>query len=123
MSDDLRDVMKHLGERLTDPEVDDMLKEADRENKGRVHYQGSFPFFSFSWGFLVSFFLNLHTFLCFFLSFFLVICFISSSSQFPMESEGGDGSAAAPPPSLMKLAGSSQLFCFVVFVCGMSRFR
>jgi len=39
MSTDLRDVMKHLGERLTDPEVDDMLKEADRENKGRVHYQ------------------------------------------------------------------------------------
>jgi len=39
MSTDLRDVMKHLGERLSDPEVDDMLKEADRENKGRVHYQ------------------------------------------------------------------------------------
>jgi len=39
MSTDLRDVMKHLGERLSDPEVDDMLKEADRENKGRVFYQ------------------------------------------------------------------------------------
>ena len=41
MSTDLRDVMKHLGERLSDPEVDDMLKEADRENKGRVFYQGT----------------------------------------------------------------------------------
>jgi calmodulin len=40
MSTDLRDVMKHLGERLSDPEVDDMLKEADREGKGRVFYQG-----------------------------------------------------------------------------------
>ena len=40
MSTDLRDVMKHLGERLSDPEVDDMLKEADRDGKGRVFYQG-----------------------------------------------------------------------------------
>lgn len=40
MSADLRDVMKHLGERLSDIEVDDMLKEADRENNGRVFYQG-----------------------------------------------------------------------------------
>ena len=40
MSSDLRDVMKHLGERLSDPEVDDMMKEADREGNGRVFYQG-----------------------------------------------------------------------------------
>lgn len=40
MSADLRDVMKHLGERLSDIEVDDMLKEADRDNNGRVFYQG-----------------------------------------------------------------------------------
>jgi len=39
MSSDLRDVMKHLGERLSDPEVDDMMKEADREGNGRVFYQ------------------------------------------------------------------------------------
>ncbi|EFX77418.1 calmodulin-like protein [Daphnia pulex] len=39
MSDDLRDVMQHLGERLSDIEVDDMLKEADRDNNGRVFYQ------------------------------------------------------------------------------------
>lgn len=40
MSADLRDVMQHLGERLSDIEVDDMLKEADRDNNGRVFYQG-----------------------------------------------------------------------------------
>ncbi|XP_032788933.1 calmodulin isoform X1 [Daphnia magna] len=39
MSADLRDVMQHLGERLSDLEVDDMLKEADRGNNGRVFYQ------------------------------------------------------------------------------------
>ncbi|XP_046449160.1 calmodulin-A-like [Daphnia pulex] len=39
MSADLRDVMQHLGERLSDIEVDDMLKEADRDNNGRVFYQ------------------------------------------------------------------------------------
>lgn len=42
MSADLRDVMKHLGERLSDIEVDDMLKEADRDNNGRVFYQGTY---------------------------------------------------------------------------------
>lgn len=41
MSADLRDVMQHLGERLSDIEVDDMLKEADRDNNGRVFYQGT----------------------------------------------------------------------------------
>jgi calmodulin len=40
MSADLRDVMQHLGERLSDIEVNDMLKEADRDNNGRVFYQG-----------------------------------------------------------------------------------
>ena len=51
MSADLRDVMQHLGERLSDIEVDDMLKEADRGNNGRVFYQGIHtnrrPFISF----------------------------------------------------------------------------
>lgn len=41
MSADLRFVMKQLGERLTDLEVDEMLKEADRDNNGRVYYQGT----------------------------------------------------------------------------------
>ena len=100
MSDDLRDVMKHLGERLTDPEVDDMLKEADRENKGRVHYQGSFPFFSFSWGFLVSFFLNLHTFLCFFLSFFLSFL-LSVSFHLRANFQWRAREAMAAPPLLL----------------------
>lgn len=48
LSADLRDVMTHLGERLSDPEVDDMLKEADRDGNGRIFYQGDLlPFFSF----------------------------------------------------------------------------
>lgn len=56
MSADLRDVMKHLGERLSDIEVDDMLKEADRENNGRVFYQGiSISIKHFSYQFHFSF--------------------------------------------------------------------
>lgn len=71
MSTDLRDVMKHLGERLTDPEVDDMLKEADRENKGRVHYQGFeiLPFFCLSSSFWFEFWFR-------FSLFFLIFCFL-----------------------------------------------
>ncbi len=47
MSADLRDVMQHLGERLSDIEVDDMLKEADRDNNGRVFYQGIYIVYTY----------------------------------------------------------------------------
>lgn len=80
MSTDLRDVMKHLGERLTDPEVDDMLKEADRENKGRVHYQGFeiLPFFVYHHLFGLSFGLGFRYFLKFFAFFVYRLNFKSS---------------------------------------------
>uniref|UniRef100_T1JKN4 EF-hand domain-containing protein n=1 Tax=Strigamia maritima TaxID=126957 RepID=T1JKN4_STRMM len=37
---ELRHVMTNLGEKLTDEEVDDMIKEADLDGDGRVNYEG-----------------------------------------------------------------------------------
>lgn len=37
---ELRHVMTNLGERLTDEEVDDMIKEADTDGDGQVNYKG-----------------------------------------------------------------------------------
>ena len=39
-AEELRIVMTSLGERLTDKEVDDMLKEADSNNDGKIDYSG-----------------------------------------------------------------------------------
>ena len=39
-SAELRHVMTSLGERLTDEEVDDMIKEADIDGDGQVNYEG-----------------------------------------------------------------------------------
>ncbi len=44
---ELRQVMRTLGEKLTDQEVDDMIREADIDGDGHVDYEGSF-FFLFS---------------------------------------------------------------------------
>ena len=38
--EELRNVMTNLGEKLTDEEIDDMIKEADVDNDGQVDYQG-----------------------------------------------------------------------------------
>ena len=38
-SDELRHVMTSLGEKLSDEEVDDMIREADSDNDGQVNYQ------------------------------------------------------------------------------------
>lgn len=35
--------MTNLGERLSDEEVDDMIKEADSDGDGMVNYNGTFP--------------------------------------------------------------------------------
>ena len=37
---ELRHVMTNLGEKLTDDEVDDMIKEADLDGDGMVNYEG-----------------------------------------------------------------------------------
>ncbi len=37
---ELRHVMTNLGEKLTDEEVEDMMKEADIDGDGQVNYEG-----------------------------------------------------------------------------------
>ena len=37
---ELRHVMTNMGEKLTDEEVDEMIKEADSDGSGMVNYQG-----------------------------------------------------------------------------------
>ncbi|GBM93660.1 Calmodulin [Araneus ventricosus] len=57
---ELRNVMTNLGEKLTDEEVEDMIKEADLDGDGLVNYDGQyppppFPFFrNSSYAFLLS---------------------------------------------------------------------
>lgn len=38
---ELRHVMTNLGEKLTDEEVEDMIKEADLDGDGLVNYEGT----------------------------------------------------------------------------------
>lgn len=38
-TEELKHIMTTLGERLSDTEVEDMLKEADPQGKGQIHYE------------------------------------------------------------------------------------
>jgi len=42
---ELRHVMTNLGEKLTDEEVDEMIREADIDGDGQVNYEGMSPTF------------------------------------------------------------------------------
>ena len=39
---ELRQVMHNLGENLSEAEVEDMIKEADYDGDGHVHYEGRY---------------------------------------------------------------------------------
>ena len=39
-SDELRQVMSLLGERLTDAEIEEMIQEADTDGDGQINYEG-----------------------------------------------------------------------------------
>ena len=42
-TDDLRHAMANLGERLSNEDVNDMMREADRDDTGTVMYDGKLP--------------------------------------------------------------------------------
>ena len=47
---ELRHVMTNLGEKLTDEEVDEMIREADIDGDGQVNYEGEAVCVFLKWG-------------------------------------------------------------------------
>ena len=56
---ELRHVMTNLGEKLTDEEVDEMIREADIDGDGQVNYEGNNLLTYPSWICIHSFFISL----------------------------------------------------------------
>lgn len=46
---ELRHVMTNLGEKLTDEEVDEMIREADIDGDGQVNYEGEISLWYSAW--------------------------------------------------------------------------
>lgn len=50
-ADELKKVMTNLGEKLSDEEIDDMIKEADLNGDGKVDFKGLYCFIMFNTNF------------------------------------------------------------------------
>ena len=49
-TDEMRFVMGHIGEKLTEDEIEEMIKEADQDEDGRISYDGNSHTLSSAWG-------------------------------------------------------------------------